>query len=211
MNGNTKDLAGERFGRWRVLEYSYSEKKIARWLCECDCGTRRVVNGNGLRMGDSRSCGCLRREILRKHNMSLSPEYIAWRSMIQRTSYPKHISYKYYGARGIRVCEEWRNSFEAFFAHIGPRPTPTHTVDRIHNVGNYEPGNVKWSTITEQNRHKSNNRYLTLHGKARLLEDWSRLTGLSKQTIAYRLKRGWSVERALTTVPAFNHPKEEAA
>ena len=92
-------------------------------------------------------------------NVSYSPEYKAWSSMKTRCGNPNNNRWKYYGGRGISVCNEWVNNFSAFFDHIGPRPSPVHSIDRINNDGDYEPGNVKWSTPSEQarNRRKKKN------------------------------------------------------
>jgi hypothetical protein len=104
--------------------------------------------------GLTRSCGCLRREASRgrkiRHGRYRTPEYVSWASAKQRCHNPKYAAFHLYGGRGIRMSDEWRADFAAFLAHIGPRPTKAHSLDRIDTDGNYEPGNVRWATAEEQ-------------------------------------------------------------
>ncbi len=106
-----------------------------------------------------------------------------------------------YGGRGIMVCERWRNSFENFLADMGPRPTPLHSIDRIDNSLGYDPANCRWATRTEQNRNKRSNRYMTMNGRTMILTDWAIETGIKRETIKERIRRGWTISRALTTPP----------
>lgn len=149
------DLQGQRFGRWLVMEQGPKQKDRTTWLCQCDCGIVRVVRYSSLRRGDSVSCGCFAEELKVKHGKDspgiYSPEYYTWSAMIQRCTNPKTTGYHNYGGRGISVCQEWKDSFMAFFKHMGNRPTPQHSIDRINNDGNYEPQNVQWATRREQN------------------------------------------------------------
>ncbi len=126
-------------------------------------------------------------------------EWHSWRSMIQRCS-PGSVDFPYYGARGITVCEQWRHSFATFFADMGLRPTPQHSLDRIDNNGNYEPGNCRWATRTEQMRNTRGVRLLTHDGLTLPVSVWSEKTGISQYTINSRLNLlGWSADRTLTT------------
>jgi hypothetical protein len=149
------DLHGQRFGRWVVLAYV----KDGKWLCLCDCGACVVVDGLGLRRGTSKSCGCLKRELAKaqftKHGMAGSREYRSWTEMKSRCFNPKHHRYENYGGRGISVCKRWANSFEDFFADMGPRPEG-RSLDRRNVNGHYEPENCGWATHKEQanNRRK---------------------------------------------------------
>lgn len=90
----------------------------------------------------------------RRHGMTGTPEYNAWLKMRKRCGNPKDKAYRNYGARGIHVCPEWQRSFEAFFAHVGPKPSPDLSIDRIDNDRGYEPGNVRWADTSTQNRNR---------------------------------------------------------
>lgn len=119
------------------------------------------------------------------------PEYDIWVQIKDRCYNENNHAYKNYGGRGIAMCEEWRNNFQAFYVSIGPRPTPKHTLDRLNNEGNYEPGNVKWATRIEQARNTRKNVNLTIDGITRCVADWATVTGTSPQTIYTRRKAGW--------------------
>jgi len=112
--------------------------------------------------------------------------------MLQRCLNQKSAHFSDYGGRGITVCEEWRTNFVAFFSHIGKRPSPRHSLDRIDNNGHYEPGNVKWSTQKEQCQNLRRNRIITHNGTTACLTEWSRITGIRPTTISGRINGGWS-------------------
>ena len=158
---------GRRHGRLVVIRRACNTiTGRAQWLCDCDCGTRTVVSGKNLRTGNTRSCGCLRvaqgkatgkRGLSRTHRHCTggyegrkSPTYGTWQGILQRCTNANRPEWMNYGGRGIGICERWRNSFEAFLADMGERPTG-RTIHRINNDGNYEPGNCKWATYFEQN------------------------------------------------------------
>jgi hypothetical protein len=127
--------------------------------------------------------------------------------MLARCENPKTRDFANYGGRGIRVCAEW-HGFEAFFSDMGARP-PKHSIERIDNEGDYEPGNCRWATKTEQSRNKRNNRWLDYKGERRLLVDWAKVLGFDNfgiQLLSNRLRRGWSVERAFSTPARKDHP-----
>jgi hypothetical protein len=159
------DLSGQRFGRLAVLGRAQRAKPEAYWHCRCDCGVEVVVNGCRLRNGNTRSCGCLRREtaaINGDHNVSHGyarmgirrhPLYSVWSGMRTRCRNPNNKNWKDYGGRGITVCERW-DKFENFLADMGERPGPSYSIDRIDVEGNYEPGNCRWATPTEQVRNR---------------------------------------------------------
>jgi hypothetical protein len=128
-----------------------------------------------------------------------TPEYEAWQSMKARCLNPRHRFFKHYGGRGIKVCEQWRQSFANFVADMGPRPSPDHSLDRIDNNGHYGPGNCRWVTQKEQCNNRRSNHHVTFNGETRTISQWAEVTGILKSCIRLRLKAGWSIEAALTT------------
>ena len=151
-----RDFTNQRFGRLVAMSRGPNDKYgKSTWNCSCDCGNQPTVLANRLQNGKTKSCGCFKHDLHFKHGQTRkTSEYKAWDSMIQRTNNPNHPAYKNYGGRGITVCAEWRKSFISFFNYIGKKPLPKLSLDRINNEGNYEPGNVRWATMSEQQRNK---------------------------------------------------------
>lgn len=197
------NLAGGRFGRLVVLELELPcHPKGVRWICRCDCGTVRRVHSRCLRVGETKSCGCLHRELLSKrsktHGNSLDPTYTAWAGMHRRCSDQRMARY---GGRGIRVCDEW-SDFETFRQwSYASGYAKGLSLDRVNNDGNYSPDNCRWATRKTQSRNKCTNVLLTLDGVTKPLVDWATAQGISDITIRGRLRRGWDVRRALTLQP----------
>jgi hypothetical protein len=164
--GRATDLTGARFGRLtvRALQPARNGKKLV-WKCLCDCGGSIDVRSDRLRGGVTQSCGCLRQETTADRNIAVaphgeadrSPEYKAWTSMRERCTNPRHSSYRYYGGRGIRICDRWmygegdQHPFVCFLADMGRRPTASHSIDRYPDKdGGYHPDNCRWATKSEQ-------------------------------------------------------------
>ena len=198
-----KDLTGLCFSRWTVLGYLGNRRCGRRlygyWLCQCACGTLGEVDGHGLRHGTSRSCGCLHLDVATMHGMSHTTEHMTWCSLFTRCDNPNSHEYKNYGGRGIGICQRWRESFANFYADMGPKPSPTHSIDRIDNEGDYEPSNCRWATGMTQNRNQRTNVFLTHDGETLCLTDWAKRVGISTPALSTRLQRGWSVADAVTT------------
>lgn len=147
-------FTGRVFGRLTVMSHSHAQGGRSYWVCRCSCGNEKTVQRAHLVSGDTLSCGCLRKERMRegavqklskrntRHGMAHSREYKTWEQMRERCRNPKHKAWKYYGGKGITVCERWQ-TFENFFADMGARPTGCE-IDRINPEQGYNPGNCRW-------------------------------------------------------------------
>jgi hypothetical protein len=204
-----KDIRGQRFARLVVLSYDGRNKSGgALWLCVCDCGAEVVVPGGHLRSGHTRSCGCLHIETVRTvnvtHRMIHTPEYRSWAHIRSRCTNPNVPAYPNYGGRGIVMCDRWLNSFENFYADLGPKPTPAHTIERIDNDGPYAPDNCKWATRIEQANNKRSNVFVTYQGITQSVPDWCRQLGLPYARISTRIEKGMPPEEAFSSALIAN-------
>jgi hypothetical protein len=200
----TIDITNHRFGRLIALStLDRDAKRQWRWFCRCDCGNTTVVRGSELRNGATKSCGCLRLEILDQcrttHGMTKTAEYGIWKGMKERCYNATHKQYHRYGGRGITICDRWRNSFENFFADMGKRPSPKHSIDRENNDGNYEPGNCRWATMREQQNNRSSCSYITFEGRTKSLSAWCDLLGVPYARVQHRIYAGHTFVEAVTT------------
>ncbi len=199
---------GCRFGRLVVIGFNKEETPKGRHTmahCVCDCGKATSVWPASLRNGTTKSCGCLRMEGPKvvthgdTRKGAISPEYRAYTAMLARCRNPNVKAYKYYGGRGITVCERWMGSFENFLADMGRRPSVEHSLDRFPNQnGNYELDNCRWANPIEQGQNKRSTVMLTHNGITQCLSDWSRQTGIGVGRISARLRYGWPIEKVLT-------------
>lgn len=204
MSPFVKKLAGRKFGRLTVLRYiGVDAKHHALWECRCDCGGMKTAATGNLQRGSVMSCGCLERENRgkhwRTHGMSRSAEHWAWFSMKQRCLNSERRNWKDYGGRGIAVCDHWRDSFENFYADMGPRPTAQHSLDRKDVNGPYDKANCRWATKKEQSRNRRNNHRITFRGETLTITEWAERIGVDAQVVFKRLQSGWELEKALTT------------
>ena len=193
MTGNRLiDLTGKRFGRWTVLciddSYERKPKEGAYWLCRCDCGVVKSVAGRTLRGGSSKSCGCLRSELTYArlkgiqfceprytHGLSKHPLYHIWIGMRQRCLYPAADNYSRYGGRGICVCDEWLNDFQAFYDWSMMNGwSDGLSIDRIDNNGPYAPWNTRWVDKYTQQNNKSTSVNITYNDCTLTVSEWSR-------------------------------------
>jgi hypothetical protein len=198
-----KDMAGQRIHMLTVVSYAGRDARgQAVWLCRCECGTEKTVNGSNLRRGHHKSCGCLSRR-KKPNSVSAETEFRAYCGMLARCHGSRTPAR--YGKRGIKVCERWRAGFQFFIADMGVRPSDGYSIERIDNDGDYCPENCRWATAKEQARNRYTNRIIECFGLRLTLAEWAERTGISRITIASRLGlHGWSAEKALTT-PA--HPE----
>lgn len=214
----SNDLTGKRFGRLIVIKradryYTNSGKRCTYWECKCDCGNQTIVTANHLTSGHTWSCGCAHKEQMeawktyrlthgRTKGKKPDRAYRAWEQIKHRCYNPKDINYKNYGAKGITMWEGWINDPTSFCEYVSALDRYAEdgvTIDRIDFQGNYEPGNLRWLSLAEQQRNKSSNVWITANGETHVISEWSRMTGLSHGTISYRLKSGWTHDQVINT------------
>lgn len=207
---------GTRFNRLVVID---DRGKVGRYhmvLCRCDCGSEKLINRQHLVRSLTKSCGCFRRDFSTQkgansfthgesRNGKRTAEYMAWDSMWSRCSNLSSRKYKYYGSRGIVVCDRWR-SFENFLDDMGRKPTPRHSLDRIDVNGNYELSNCRWATDREQAINRRITRWLTINGKTLCFSDWCARIGISHDALQYRISN-WPQSRWLDPPRGYPAPR----
>ena len=197
-----KDLAGQKFGKLTALyQLHNNHTRHTYWLCTCDCGNLVEIRSSHLRSGNTKSCGCLRNAIITKHGKHNTRLYRIWAAMKRRCYNKSQSDYKNYGARSIKICDEWRRDFKAFYNWaIDNNYQDNLTIDRIDVNGNYEPSNCRWSTIKQQANNRRTTKYITYQGETKSLSEWCELFNLKYHTIKYRLNElKWPIEKALFT------------
>jgi hypothetical protein len=190
------DLTGYRFGRWTVIRPDRFERGKKYWLCRCDCGTEKTVEGDTLRRGTS--TGCIKcRNVQVKHGMADQKIYWVWHGMVSRCKYVNGKNYHNYGGRGITVCDEWQE-FEPFYEWaIANGYSDGLTIDRKDNDGNYEPGNCRWVGWNVQSNNKRTNRIIEHGGKTMNLSQWAARLGIKPNSLISRIERH-GTEKALS-------------
>jgi hypothetical protein len=203
MANNIRDLTGQTFGMLKALKIAGKSKIGAyRWEVQCECGTRKICLGSNLIRGHSKSCGCLQKKLAavrqKSHGMSQSREYRSYTAMLNRCCNPNNHAFENYLGRGIAVCDRWLESFENFYADMGPRPSK-HSLDRIDNNGPYSPENCRWATSKQQNGNRRDNIWILYNGVKKPLIEWAKEYNMCHTTLRKRLfKWNLSVEDAIT-------------
>lgn len=199
----TEIKIGDKFGHWTVIGdcQRASNGYHKEYLCECDCAnkTQRYVDEQNLKRGNSTSCGCETAKSVRlrmtKHGDTGTRLFVIWANMKQRCLNPNSDCYHHYGGRGITICQEWLDSYESFrgwaLAH-GYRDDLS--IDRINVNGDYSPDNCRWATAKEQGSNKRNNVRITYKNENHTINEWSEITGISRQTISDRYRKGYPLE-----------------
>jgi len=189
------DLTNYVFGRLTVVHSAGQDKNgLYVWLCRCVCGSDRIVRGQDLRRGKQISCGCHKSDQLYvrnlKHGAAGTRPYRIWKGMKSRCLNPRVSSFIDYGGRGIKICERWVNSFEAFWADMKTGYADNLEIDRIDHNGNYEPTNCRWVSKSTQNRNTRQNHYVdTPFGRITIAE-FSERTGIEYDKIKRNIYSG---------------------
>lgn len=200
------DIAGQVFGSLTVLSRVPATGQ-ALWLCRCSCGKEHVAPGYNLRKGLIKSCGCLKKELAAKINLShgyscgsiRKKEYTAWLNMRNRCNRQSSSDYQRYGELGIQVCQQWQNSFKTFLSDMGNCPDG-YSLDRINPLGNYEPSNCRWADLDTQQNNKKRIKQITINGETLSVAQWCKKLGISHRTIRARIyEYGWDAIKAITT------------
>lgn len=204
--GKAIDIIGRTFGKLTVIRNA-GRTKSRNYLveCKCECGKRVIVQKGNLMAGVTKSCGCLRSEMIKQKNtihgyasrQNIRPTYHSWIGMKNRCNNINTKDYRLYGLRGITICEQWKNSFKNFLEDMGEKPEGL-SIERIDNDKDYSPENCKWATPTEQARNSRQNKHITYHGETKCLIEWAECLGIKYGTLQTRLYRNPNIERAFT-------------
>lgn len=194
-------LDGDRFGRLVVLAFDHGDGRRSWWRVRCDCGALSLARADALKRGAVTSCGCAHADAVTTHGMTGTAEHRAWQNMIDRCHNPNSTSWRNYGGRGITVCSAWRSDFESFVGDVGCRPSPRHSIDRIDNDGNYEPGNVRWATMRQQSRNRRTCRFVEYGGRRMPVAELAERVGMPEELLRSRLSDGWAVADAVALRP----------
>lgn len=193
-----EDITGKKFGMLTAIEKIPNTKRLL-WRCICECGKETISRREWLLSGGKKSCGCLSK----KHGKTGTRLHNIWCTMKQRCYNPNSQKFYRYGARGITICNEWKNDFKSFYSWAMANGYQDNlTIDRIDNDGNYDFSNCRWITSREQMSNYSKNHLVTYKGETKTIQQWSEVTGIKPELIRNRIvELGWTVERALTEKP----------
>lgn len=184
-----KDLTGLTFGKLTVIQQVESLRHARRWLCQCSCGNTSTVSTAYLTSGNTTSCGCNKNKP--KHGKAGTRIYRIYQSMLQRCYNPKHVNYNCYGGRGIKVCNEWRNSFAAFYEWASANGySDILELDRMDVNGAYSPDNCRWISHIEQCQNRRTSVFVTINGETRTLSEWARIAKIKYNTLDWRYRNG---------------------
>jgi hypothetical protein len=206
------DEVGNVYEKLTVVEFAGKTKSgDSRWLCNCECGNTTTVARGELRKGSTKSCGCHRASSEgATKGRKRSPEYTSWQEMKRRCD-PNYKDKHLYSDRGITLCEQWKASFNTFFADMGPKPFPEATVDRKNNDLGYSPENCRWATKMEQSHNSRKVRMLTHNGETLCLREWARRLGINHSTLSNRIAKGWTMEKVFSSEHYFTPPPVKKA
>lgn len=190
------DLTGNKYNKLTIVERRGSDKNgHPLWLCKCDCGNYKIYRGDKVKTGKIKSCGCL---IGQHHGLCNTRLYKIFDGMKERCYNKNKSNYKYYGARGIQICDEWLTDFIKFYVWATENGYKENlTIDRIDPNGNYEPDNCRWVTKLEQANNKRNNVHITYNGKTQTISQWCNELGLKNRIVYDRKHKGWSDKECL--------------
>lgn len=220
--GKFVDYSGQRFGRLVVVKRIGTKErgtktivKTPLWLCQCDCGNEKIVTSVELRSGDTQSCGCLHNELLSQRNTTHGDAhkngenyrlYKIWFGMKERCENPSEKSYRYYGERGISVCDEWHDYEEFRSWALSHGYNKDLTIDRIDVDGIYSPDNCRWVNYKTQANNKRSCRYVEINGEIKTITEWCEIYGINRSTTCSRIDRfGWNPVDAIVLPAAKKH------
>ena len=187
---------GDKFNKLTAIKFIEKRNSQQYWLFICDCGIEKVIRVENVKIGHTKSCGCLQKEI--KHGMIKTRVYKSWQSMKDRCLNKNNPAYKNYGDRGITICDEWLD-FENFLKDMGER-LKGKSIDRINNNGNYCKENCQWATQKEQNNNTRTNIFLTYKNKTQTMSQWAKELKINRHTLYWRIRNGWDIKRAFNYI-----------
>lgn len=207
MNDKNQNIVGSQYSRLTVQKLAYKKNRRLYYTCLCECGCKVDIRKDQLTRGITKSCGCLQKDIakktmaenMKKYGFSEHPLNKIFNGMKQRCYNEKDKGFRYYGKRGISICNEWLNDFKTFYNWaIENGYKRGLSIDRIDVSGNYTPNNCRFVSMKVQNTNKKNNLHIEYKGETKTLSEWCEKLNLKYSTTYMRLNRGWDIEKAFT-------------